>query len=130
MKNMVSQEMYNSNFTARVAHLFAGYRFAMSENWSINPSVLINATENAPIDLNYHVFAEFKSLFGLGLNLSPNDELGMFMKSKTLGGYQLFYQYNYPLSDLIYVTKQSHVIGVGIDFIRDAKTIVSPRYFL
>jgi hypothetical protein len=47
-----------------------------------------------------------------------------------MGGWQLFYQYNYPLSDLVYVTTQSHVLAVGIDLKANSKTIVSPRYFL
>jgi len=130
MKNMVRQEMYDANFTARIGHLFGGYRFGLNDYWTLNPSILLNFTENAPMDANLHVFAEYKSYIGGGLNLSPGDEFGMFFKTKLAGGYHLFYQYNYPLSDLVYVTKQSHVIGVGIDFIRDAKTIVSPRYFL
>lgn len=130
MKNMVKQEMYKSNYTARIGHIFAGYRFPIQTDWTLTPSLLLNVTENAPLDANMHLFAEFKSYIGAGLNLSPNDEFGMFLKTKLTGGYHLFYQYNYPLSDLVYITKQSHVIGVAIDFIEDNKVIISPRYFL
>jgi len=130
MKNMVQQEIYTNNFTARVAHLFGGYRFDLENNWTVNPSVLLNVTENAPLDVNLHAFFEYKESLGAGLNLSPSDELGLFFKADILGGWQLFYQYNYPLSELVYITQQSHVIGVGINVMPERKNIISPRYFL
>ena len=130
MKNMVQQEIYTNNLTARVAHLFGGYRFDLENNWTVNPSVLLNVTENAPLDVNLHAFFEYKESLGAGLNLSPSDELGLFFKADILGGWQLFYQYNYPLSELVYITQQSHVIGVGINVMPERKNIISPRYFL
>lgn len=130
-KNMVQQEIYVNNFTARQAHIFGGYSFKMPQDgWSFNPSVLVNVTENAPLDLNMHAFFEYQGKVGAGLNMSPGDEVGMFFRAKLPSGWMMFYQYNYPLSDLVYVTQQSHVIGVGFDLVQDAKTIISPRYFL
>ena len=130
MKNMVRQEIYANNFTARVGHVFGGYRHELNNQWTANPSVLLNSTENAPLDFNLHTFFEYQERLGVGLNFSPGDELGMFFKTDLLGGWQLFYQFNYPLSDLVYITQQSHVIGVGINVVPEVKNIISPRYFL
>jgi type IX secretion system PorP/SprF family membrane protein len=130
VKNMVTQEMYSHNYTARVAHIYGGYHFEANSQWTITPSLLVNATNNAPLDINLHVYGEFEEKWGIGANLSPADELGIFTLIKLPAHVSLFYQYNYPLSELVYVTRQSHVIGVGFDLIHDAKTIVSPRYFL
>jgi len=130
LKNMVQQEIYKNNYTARVAHFFGGYRFELNDQWTVNPSLLLNITENAPIDVNIHAFFEYEERLGAGLNFSPGDELGIFFKLDLIDGWQLFYQFNYPLSELVYVTQQSHVIGVGINVIPNIKTIVSPRYFL
>lgn len=130
MKNMVQQELYENNFTARVGHLFGGYRFELNNYWTMNPSVLLNVTENAPLDANIHVFFEYNEGYGAGLNMSPGDEIGMFIKADVTGGWQLFYQYNYPLSELVYITRQSHVLGVGINVKPERKSIISPRYFL
>ena len=130
IKNMVQQELYQNNFTERVGHFFGGYRFDLNNDWTVNPSVLLNVTANAPADANLHAFFEYDERLGLGMNMSPGDEIGMFFKADIMGGWQLFYQYNYPLSDLVYVTTQSHVLAVGIDLNANSKTIVSPRYFL
>jgi type IX secretion system PorP/SprF family membrane protein len=130
MKNMVTQAIYQHNFTARVAHLYGGYHFDANSQWTVTPSVLVNITNNAPLDINMHVYGEFMQKWGIGANLSPGDEVGLFTLVHMPANVTLFYQYNYPLSELVYVTRQSHVIGVGFDLIQDAKTIVSPRYFL
>ena len=129
-KNIVVHEIYKSNYSARVGHVFGGYKHSVNDDWNLSVSGLLNVTENAPADMNYHLFVEYSEEIGIGTNFSPNDEIGMFLKARLSDSYLFFYQYNYPLSDLIYVTNQSHVIGIGIDLIPDAKTIVSPRYFL
>ena len=48
MKNMVRQEIYANNFTARVGHVFGGYRLELNNQWTANPSVLLNSTEMHP----------------------------------------------------------------------------------
>ena len=132
MKNMVQQELYSNNFTARVGHIFGGYRFRLNNYLTLNPSLLLNMLENAPMDVNIHSFVEYKKSLGAGVSFSPKDELGMFFKADISNGWQLFYQFNYPLSELVYITTQSHVLGVGIDLVPDYRNIVtpSPRYFL
>jgi hypothetical protein len=90
----------------------------------------LNISANAPLDPNFHFFFEYKDNLGGGINFSPRDEAGMFFKLNVFEGWQLFYQYNYPLSDLVYITKQSHVLGIGIDIKSSQQTLVSPGYFL
>jgi len=130
MKNMVKQEMYNNNFTSRVAHIFGGYKHELNDEWTLSSSFLLNLSANAPLDPNFHFFFEYKDNLGGGINFSPRDEAGMFFKLNVFEGWQLFYQYNYPLSDLVYITKQSHVLGIGIDIKSSQQTLVSPGYFL
>jgi type IX secretion system PorP/SprF family membrane protein len=129
VKNMVHQELYAHNYTAQIVHLYSGVHFDY-EDWRITPSVLINVTENTTLDGNYHVYGEYQKKWGIGMNLSPGDEIGMFTMVQLPANATLFYQYNYPLSELVYITKQSHVIGLGLDIFPGDKTIVSPRYFL
>jgi type IX secretion system PorP/SprF family membrane protein len=96
-KNIVVQEMYTSNYTARVGHIFGGYKFIIDDNYVLSPSFLVNITENAPTDLNLHAFMEYKSELGLGFNYSPKDEIGTFLKMRLSDNYSFFYQFNYPL---------------------------------
>lgn len=130
LKNMVQHELYQNNFTERVGHVFGGYRLDINKSWTVNPSMLVNVTFNAPFDANFHTFFEYEETLGLGLNLSPGDELGLFFKTNLKSGWKLFYQYNYPLSDLVYITRQSHVLAVGINLNQGSNSIISPRYFL
>lgn len=130
MKNMAQQEVYRNNFTARMTHLYGARRFKLNQNWTVNPSFLVTVTQNSPLDINIHSFFEFRETIGYGINFSPGDEVGMFFKTDLNNGWNMFYQYNLPITDLIYTSFQSHVLGVGINVSSINRKVISPRYFL
>ena len=68
-------------------------------------SFLATGTTNSPADLNFHLFMEYDQKWGMGLHYSPEDEMGMMMKMKHCKDWNLYYQYNFPLTDLVYVTR-------------------------
>ena len=129
-KNVNRAEIYESNYTAQILHVFGGYSKALKNGWTARTSFLATGTTNSPADLNFHLFMEYDQKWGMGLHYSPEDEMGMMMKISTAKDWNLYYQYNFPLTDLVYVTRSSHVVGFAFNMSNKATSLTSPRFFL
>lgn len=129
-KNVNRAEMYDNNYTAQVLQIFGGHRLSLKGNWSLRSSFLASATTNAPADLNFHLFMEHQNKWGLGAHYSPADEAGVLLRLNPSRDWHVFYQYNYPLTDLVYITQRSHVIGLSFNVAPRIESFTSPRLFL
>lgn len=129
-KNVNRAEMYDNNYTAQVLQIFGGHRLNLKGNWSLRSSFLASATTNAPADLNFHLFMEHQNKWGLGAHYSPADEAGVLLRLNPSRDWHVFYQYNYPLTDLVYITQRSHVIGLSFNVAPRIESFTSPRLFL
>ena len=129
-KNVNRAEMYDNNYTAQVLQIFGGHRLNLKGNWSLRSSFLASATTNAPADLNFHLFMEHQDKWGLGAHYSPADEAGVLLRLNPSRDWHVFYQYNYPLTDLVYITQRSHVIGLSFNVAPRIESFTSPRLFL
>ena len=129
-KNVNRAELYDNNYTAQVLQVFGGHRMNLKGNWSLRSSFLASATTNAPADLNFHLFVEHQEKWGLGAHYSPADEAGVLLRLNPSRDWHLFYQYNYPLTDLVYITQRSHVVGFSFNVAPRIDSFTSPRLFL
>jgi len=129
-KNVNRAELYESNYTAQILQVFGGYNLDLTKKWTFRTSFLASTIANTPMDVNLHGFIEHKSAWGLGAHFSPNDEAGLLFKLRTSKDWRFFYQYNYPLTDLVYITRSSHVVGVSFDVVQRIESFTSPRLFL
>ena len=129
-KNVNRAEMYDNNYTAQVLQIFGGHRLNLKGKWSLRSSFLASATTNAPADLNFHLFMEHQNKWGLGAHYSPADEAGVLLRLNPSRDWHVFYQYNYPLTDLVYITQRSHVIGLSFNVAPRIESFTSPRLFL
>jgi type IX secretion system PorP/SprF family membrane protein len=129
-KNVNRAEMYDNNYTAQVLQIFGGHRLNLKGNWSLRSSFLASAATNAPADLNFHLFMEHQNKWGLGAHYSPADEAGVLLRLNPSRDWHVFYQYNYPLTDLVYITQRSHVIGLSFNVAPRIESFTSPRLFL
>jgi len=129
-KNINRAELYDNNYTAQVFQIYGGHRLDLKGNWSVRSSFLASAVTNAPLDMNLHVFVEQNNKWGIGTHYSPNDEAGIMLRINTADDWHLFYQYNYPLTDLVYITNRSHVIGFSFNVAPRIESFTSPRIFL
>jgi hypothetical protein len=59
------------------------------------------------------VMGTFQNMVGIGLNFSPVQQVGLFTFIKLTDRFNVFYNYNLPISDISQVSKQSHGIGLG-----------------
>ena len=129
-KNVNRAQFYENNYTAQVLQIFGGHRLDLKKNWSLRSSFLVSATTNAPADLNFHLFMEHQQKWGLGAHYSPADEIGLLMRLNPSRDWHVFYQYNYPLTELVYLTQRSHVIGLSFNVAPRIDSFTSPRLFL
>ena len=129
-KNVNRAEIYQNNYTAQILHIFGGYSKALKNGWTARTSFLATGTTNSPGDLNFHLFFSLDDAWGWGVHYSPADEMGMMLKINTAKDWNLYYQYNFPLTDLVYVTRSSHVVGFSFDVSTKATNLTSPRFFL
>ena len=129
-KNVNRAELYENNYTAQVLQIFGGHRLNLKRNWSLRSSFLASATTNAPADLNFHLFMEHQQKWGLGAHYSPADEAGVILRLNPSRDWHVFYQYNYPLTELVYLTQRSHVIGLSFNVAPRIDSFTSPRLFL
>jgi type IX secretion system PorP/SprF family membrane protein len=129
-KNVNRAQMYENNYTAQILNIFAGYSTPVNKEWTLRTSFLASGATNSPGDLNLNAFMEHQQKWGLGVHYSPADEMGMMLKINTARDWNIYYQYNIPLTDLVYVTRSSHVVGFAFNVTNSAKNLTSPRFFL
>ena len=124
----------NDNYGARVVHLFGGgERPTIYAGIDFLYSGLINIAENSPIDLNAHLLLRSKDMFSSGVLISPN-KVGFIYQINSPSGFNFLYQYAYPLTEIRYISQQSHTACIRFHFVR-AKTygnriVETPVFFL
>lgn len=116
----------------RVSYYFTGgYVFDLSETTKLKPSVLLKATNGAPLSLDISVNFLFNETFWIGGGYRINQSaaaiggIADFQVSKQL---RIGYAYEYPISDLRPYTSGTHEVLLMFEVFK-SKRIKSPRYF-
>ncbi|MEM9679622.1 MAG: type IX secretion system membrane protein PorP/SprF [Bacteroidota bacterium] len=116
----------------RVSYYFTGgYVFDLSENTKLKPSVLLKATNGAPLSFDISANFLFYEKFWIGGGYRINESAGAiggiadFQISKQL---RIGYAYEYPISDLRPYTSGTHEVLLMFEVFK-SKRIKSPRYF-
>jgi len=122
-------------------HLFtyAGSNLNMSESFMFMPSILFKYIDGAPMQLDLNPIFGFKDLLDFGPMLRTNlhkdnewlDGVGFLIGLRFLENWYLGYMYEYPLTNLSSVTKQTHEISLRFTWGSKIDSYIrSPRYFL
>ena len=134
IRNVVRTSFFiNDNYGARVIHLFGGGEYSVNENFDLLYSSLVNISENAPIDLNIHLLTRIYGSLSSGILVSPN-KIGLIYQVNSQSGFNFLYQYAYPLTQIRYVSQQSHTACIRFHFVRAKsygnRIVESPVFFL
>ena len=124
----------NDNYGAQVIHLFGGGEYPTALGGiDFLYSTLINVTVNSPIDINTHFLLRAKDIFSAGLLISPN-KAGFIYQVNSPSGFNFLYQYAYPLTEIRYVSQQSHTACIRFHFVRAKsygnRIVETPVFFL
>ena len=123
----------NDNYGARVLHLFGGGEIPTALGLDFLYYGLINVTPNSPIDLNLHFLIRSKNIFSSGILVSPN-KVGWIYQINSPSGFNFLYQYSYPLTEIRYISQQSHTACIRFHFVRAKayanRIVETPVFFL
>jgi len=89
---------------------------------------VVSTSTNNPINTQIGVMGTFQNMVGIGLNFSPVQQVGVFTFIKLNDRFNVFYNYNLPISDISQASKQSHGIGLGYRF--GNETLKGNSFFL
>jgi type IX secretion system PorP/SprF family membrane protein len=112
-------------------YLTGGYVFDLSETTKLKPSVLLKATNGAPLSFDVSANFLFNDTFWIGggyridQNTSSLGAIADFQVSKQL---RIGYAYEFPFSDLRAYTSGTHEVLLMFEIFK-SKRIKSPRYF-
>ncbi len=112
-------------------YVTGGYVFDLSETTKLKPSVLLKATNGAPLSFDVSANFLFNETFWIGGGYRVNQSaaaiggIADFQISKQL---RIGYAYEYPLSDIRAYTSGTHEILLMFEVFK-SKRIKSPRYF-
>lgn len=114
-QNLIPFKWRNIGIDARSQlHLSAqaGYRYSVNEDMSLIPAMNIRVPikGKTSVDLNLHW--DYRNLLGLGLGYRNTDALLVFVSLKIKGQFALVYSFDYTLSKLQQVSKNTHEVSL------------------
>jgi type IX secretion system PorP/SprF family membrane protein len=135
MPRLVRREIGNQNnvYSRNERHLFVygGTNIPINTDFTFTPSMLVRATSDAPVQVDLNALFNYKDLLDIGPAFRNHEAIGMIIGLKLDKNWYLGYMYDYPLTEINKVTRQSHEISLR--FLWDSKfknRIRSPRYFI
>jgi type IX secretion system PorP/SprF family membrane protein len=117
--------------TKIISHRFTymGYNFDLNDEFKFRPSVLMKEVSNAPVQFDLNAVLEMKSKVVTGLSYRTGDGVGAMLGVVNVGRFDMYYCYDYPLSAISMLSKQTHQITISLNLNGKPSRINSPRYF-
>ena len=112
-------------------YITGGYVFDLNETTKLKPSVLLKATNGAPLSFDISANFLFNDTFWIGGGYRINESaaaiggIADFQVSKQM---RIGYAYEYPISDIRPYTSGTHEVLLMFEVFK-SKRIKSPRYF-
>ncbi|MEI6509258.1 MAG: type IX secretion system membrane protein PorP/SprF [Bacteroidota bacterium] len=112
-------------------HRFAymGYNISLNDEIDLRPSVLCREVNYAPVQFDANLVAEFKQKISVGASYRTGDGIGVLAGISATEHLKIYYCYDYPLTVISLVSKQTHQISLTYNFNKLPRRINSPRYF-
>jgi type IX secretion system PorP/SprF family membrane protein len=102
-------------------YVMGGYRFPVSNDVAIEPSLLIKTTERSPVQVDVNSRFFYKSNYWLGFSYRHKDAFVAMLGIK-VDRYHIGYAFDYTLSNLSNYTYGSHEIMLGIDLGKESSS--------
>ncbi|MFI5220765.1 MAG: type IX secretion system membrane protein PorP/SprF [Bacteroidia bacterium] len=126
--NLSSSEFMNVKIMTN-RFLYSGYNFTLNEEVNLRPSVLLKQVNNTLTQFDFNLVAEFNSRLSTGLSYRTGDGIGAMIGIVPAEKFKIYYCYDYPLSPISQISKQTHQLSLIYTFSKKDKRIDSPRYF-
>lgn len=112
----ISFEGSNSKDNKIVRHYFftAGYKYETYQEFILEPSIMVKATEYVPVQVDITGRMYVKTL-NFGLSYRTNNDIVLHFGTK-VGRYYLAYSFDYSFANIIQYSSGSHEIVLGYNF--------------
>ncbi|WP_316824696.1 type IX secretion system membrane protein PorP/SprF [Pedobacter miscanthi] len=119
-------EQYNTG--KQVPHVFlnSGYKFYVSEDLNVTPSLLFKYVPNVPLSVDVNVKMGFKDRIWIGAGYRKHDALNMMAGFNISHLVNLSYSYDVTTSVLNQASKGSHEIVLGL-LLNNVYKVVCPQ---
>lgn len=116
---------------SEVSHMFltSGYVFPISRDIKLKPSVMVKATNGAPLSVDFSGNLLFNNKFEAGLSYRLSESVSALVNFRASTNLRIGYAYDHTLTDLGQFNSGSHEIMVLYNFDFNRTRIRSPRFF-
>jgi type IX secretion system PorP/SprF family membrane protein len=111
-------------------YLHSGYSFALSEDFDLNPSVLLKQVAGSPLSIDINVQMMYKKKFGVGASFRTSNELIGLLNYQITDSFRLGYAYDFNWGQLGSFSKGSHEVMLIFRHMekKGIPAIESPRF--
>ncbi len=109
-------------------YLTAGYANAISNNFVINPSMLIKKSSGNALSVDFNCNVHCYDLFWLGTSYRLNNSISFLANIQISKTIRFGYVFDWQTSAVRTYTSNSHELFLGFDFIKNRKQIFNSRY--
>lgn len=115
IQNLIPNRWQNIGNTSR-DHLHisfnGGYQFAMGDNVSLMPAFNLRIPPAGPMSLDLNLHMDYRNLLGFGIGYRNTDALIAFCSIKFKEQFSIGYSFDYNLSKIQLVAKNTHEISL------------------
>lgn len=111
------------------AFLIAGYVFALSAQTKFKPSIMVKASEGAPVSPDISATFFFMDRFHAGMAYRNSDSFSALLSIQANDQWRIGYAHDFGVSKLATRSGGSHEILISYDPVFNNERIRSPRYF-
>lgn len=106
---------------------FSKYKFTLSENYDLEPSVLIKYLDGVPLSYDVNLSMIYRKVLFLGFSYRKKESVDFILKAQVTKQLQIGYAYDYPIGVVSQLTNGSHELMVNYLFRYVQKNVISPR---
>lgn len=104
----------DKNSIIRHYYAMGGYKFTLSDDFDLEPSLLFKGTMQTPWQIDFNVKGYYKRMYWLGVSYRSSKDIVAMLGVK-VKKYYLGYAFDYTMSNIKRYTSGSHEILLGIN---------------
>lgn len=107
--------------------LFSRYRFTVTENFEVEPGILLKFLHGVPLSYDLNLNFIFLKVLTMGASYRKSESVDFLMKAQITPQLQLGYAYDHPVGEISRLSNGSHELMVQYLFRYMTKKVSSPR---
>lgn len=110
-------------------YAFSAYVIPLDQNFKLKPSIMIKASQGAPLEGDLSLNVLFKQIFWIGASYRTGDAIALLTQFQITKQLRFGYSYDYTITKLSNYNSGSHEFSIGYDLTFNKAKIITPRFF-